>query len=151
MVSMCVRVCAAEGERLHTARLTRAHLLLLTWLGGVRLAPLGPDAVVPARAGVLDEAAQVAEELGEGHGAGLVDGVVEQGSAPQRGVLPVQHAVDAGQALLRGVQGLQAELLPAQAGAPGLLAVVDPPEVVCAWERTANTWHITMRGKYQTA
>lgn len=46
------------------------------------------------------------EELGEGHVAGLVDGVVEQGGAPQCGVFPEQDAVDAGQAFLCGVQGL---------------------------------------------
>jgi len=106
---------------------------IATWLCRVGLAPLGSDAVVPAGVGLLDEAAQVAEELREGQASGLVDGVVEQGGAPQRGVLLEQHAVDAGQALLRGVQGLQVVLLPARAAAPRLVAVVDAAEIMCAW------------------
>lgn len=64
--------------------------------------------------------------------AGLVDGVVEQGRPPQCGVPPEQHAVDAGQTLLRGVGGLQVVLPPAVTVAPRLVAVVEPPEVVCA-------------------
>ena len=102
----------------------------LTWLRRVALASLGSDAEVPAGVGVLDEAAQVAEELAEGHAAGLVDGVVEQSGAPQDGVLPEQHAVEAGQALLRGVERLQAQPPPALAPAPRLLAVVAAPEIV---------------------
>lgn len=103
---------------------------MLTWPRRVALASLGPDAVVPAGVGILDEAAQVVEELGEGHVAGLVDGVVEQGGPPQTGVLPQQDAVDAGQPLLCGVQRLQAVLPPALAPAPRLLAVVNAPEVM---------------------
>lgn len=71
--------------------------------------------------------------------AGLVDGVVEQGGAPQRGVFPEQHAVDAGQAFFCRVQRLQVVLLPAHAAAPRLVAVVDAAEIMCAWwteERT---------------
>lgn len=105
----------------------------LTWLRRVALASLGSDAVVPAGVGVLDEAAQAAEELAEGHEAGLVDGVVEQSGAPQGGVFPEEDAVDAGQTLLCGVEGLQAELPPALAPAPRLLAVVNAPEIVGAF------------------
>lgn len=104
----------------------------LTWLCCVGLASLGSDTVVPAGIGILDEAPQVMEELGEGQLAGLVDGVVEQGGAPQCRVFPEQNAVDAGQALLGGVQGLQVVLLPAHAGAPWLMAVIDAAEVMCA-------------------
>lgn len=111
--------CASGGDR--------------TWQCRVALAPLGSDAVVPAGVGVLDEAAQVVEELGEGHVAGLVDGVVEQGGPPQRGVPPEQHAVDAGQALLRGVGGLQVVLPAPVAVAPRLVAVVEAAEVMCSW------------------
>lgn len=103
---------------------------VLTWPRRVALASLGPDTVVPAGVGILDEAAQVVEELGEGHVAGLVDGVVEQSGAPQTGVLPQEDAVDAGQPLLCGVQRLQAVLPPALAPAPRLLAVVNAPEVM---------------------
>lgn len=108
----------------------RAWLHALTWLRRVALASLGSDAVVPTGVGVLDEAAQVAEELAEGHVAGLVDGVVEQSGAPQGGVFPQEDAVDAGQALLRGVERLQAQPPPALAPAPRLVAVVDAPEVM---------------------
>lgn len=105
----------------------------VTWQCRVGLAPLGSHTVVPAGVGVLDKAAQVVEELGEGHVAGLVDGVVEQSGPPQRGVPPEQHAVDAGQTLLRGVGGLQVVLPPAVAGAPRLVAVVEPAVIMCAW------------------
>lgn len=106
-----------------------------TWQCRVALASLGSDAVVPAGAGVLDEAAQVVEELSEGRAAGPVDGVVEQGGPPQRGVPPEQHAVDAGQTLLRGVGGLQVVLPAPVAVAPRLVAVVEAAEVMCAWRR----------------
>lgn len=103
---------------------------MLTWLRRVALASLGSDTVVPAGVGILDEAAQVVEELGEGHVAGLVDSVVEQSSAPQTGVFPEEDAVDAGQPLLCGIQRLQAVLLPALAPAPWLLTVVNAPEIM---------------------
>lgn len=77
------------------------------------------------------------EELSEGHAAGLVDGVVEQGGPPQRGVPAEQHAVDAGQTLLRGVGRLQAVLLAPVAVAPRLVAVVEAAEVVRAWWRVS--------------
>lgn len=70
------------------------------------------------------------EELSEGHVRRLVDGVVEQGGAPQPRVSAEQHAVDAGQALLGGVDRLQAELLPPVSAAPRLLAVIDAAEIV---------------------
>lgn len=106
---------------------------ILTWLCGVSLASLGSDTVVPSGVGVLDKASQIVEELREGHVAGLIDGVVEEGRAPQGGVFPEQDAVDAGQALLCGVQGLQVVLLPAHAAAPRLVAVVEASEIMCAW------------------
>lgn len=109
-----------------------------TWQCCVALASLGSDAVVPAGVGVLDEAPQVVEELSEGHVAGLVDGVVEQGGPPERGVPPEQHAVDAGQTLLRGVGGLQVVLPAPIAVAPRLVAVVEAAEVMCAWWRESE-------------
>ncbi len=78
----------------------------------------------------MQEPAQVVKQLWEGHAAGLVDGVVEQGGAPQRGVLAEEHAVDAGQTLLSGVDGPQTVFLPAAAAAPRLETVVDAAEVV---------------------
>lgn len=71
--------------------------------------------------------------------AGLVHGVVEQGGPPQRGVLPEQDTVDAGQTLLCGVQGLQVVLLPADAAAPRLVEVVDAAEVMSAWWTETRT------------
>lgn len=41
--------------------------------------------------------------------------------------------MQAGQAFLRGVGGLQAVLLAALGAVPGLPGVVDPPDVVGAW------------------
>lgn len=41
--------------------------------------------------------------------------------------------MQAGQAFLRGVGGLQAVLLAALGAVPGLARVVDPPDVVGAW------------------
>lgn len=106
-----------------------------TWQCRVALASLGSDAVVPAGIRVLHKASQVVEELSEGHVAGLVDGVVEQGGTPQRGVPPEQHTVDAGQTLLRGVGGPQVVLPAPVAVAPRLVAVVEAAEVMCAWWR----------------
>lgn len=105
---------------------------IVTWLCSVSLASLGSDTVVPAGVGVLDKAAQVVEELNEGHVAGLVDGVVEQGSTPQSGVFPKQDTVDACQTLFCGVQGLQVVLPPAHAAAPRLVAIVDASEIMRA-------------------
>lgn len=79
----------------------------------------------------MQEPAQVVKQLWEGHAAGLVDGVVEQGGAPQGGVLAEEHAVDAGQTLLSGVDGPQTVFLSAAAAAPRLVTVVDAAEVVC--------------------
>lgn len=123
----------ATRNPLQGAQSPGGQVCALTWLRRVALASLGSDAVVPAGVGVLDEAAQAAEELAEGHEAGLVDGVVEQSGAPQGGVFPEEDAVDAGQTLLCGVEGLQAELPPALAPAPRLLAVVNAPEIVGAF------------------
>lgn len=105
----------------------------MTWLCCVGLSSLGSDTVVPSGVGVLDEASKIVEELGEGHVAGLIDSVIEEGRAPQGGVFPEQDTVDAGQALLCGVQGLQIVLLPAHATAPWLVAVVDASEIMCPW------------------
>lgn len=78
----------------------------------------------------MDEACELLKELCEGHVRRLVDGVVEQGGTPQPGVSAEQHAVDAGQALLGGVDRLQAELLPPGSAAPWLLAVINTAEIV---------------------
>lgn len=75
------------------------------------------------------------EELAEGQAAGLEHGVVEQRRPPQEGVFPEQDAVDARQPLLRGVVGLQLVLPAACPAAPGLLQVVDAPEVMRACGR----------------
>lgn len=85
---------------------------MVTWLCRVGLASLGSDTVVPAGAGVFNEAPQVLKELTEGHVAGLVDGVIEHGGAPQGGVSPEEDTVDASQALLRWVQRSQVKPLP---------------------------------------
>lgn len=79
------------------------------------------------------------EELREGHVAGLVDSVVEQGSTPECRVFPEQDTMDAGQALLCGVQWLQVVFLSARAAAPWLVAVVDAPEIMCAWWGESRT------------
>lgn len=122
------------GDQCHSASVAATA----TWQRRVALASLGSDAVVPAGVGVIDEASQVVEELSEGHVAGLVDGVVEQGGPPQGGVSPKQHAVDAGQTLLRGVGGLQVVLPAPVAAAPRLVAVVEAAEVMCTWERVGG-------------
>lgn len=59
----------------------------------------------------MDEARELVEELSEGQVRRPVDGVVEQCSTPQPGISAEQHAVDAGQTLLGGVDRLQTELL----------------------------------------
>ena len=84
---MCVCVCVCGCARV------RARV---TWLRRVHLSPLGAQTVLPAHGRVLDEAGDVAEELAEAHGGGVVHGVVQQGGAPQVGLLPQQHAMQAG-------------------------------------------------------
>lgn len=106
-----------------------------TWQSRVGLSSFGSDTIVPSRVGVVDESTQVVKQLWEGHAAGLVDGVVEQGGTPQGGVLAEEHAVDAGQTLLSGVDGPQTVFLPAAAAAPRLMTVVDAAEVVRTWEK----------------
>lgn len=110
----------------------------MTWQCRVGLASLGSDAIVPAGVGVLHEASQILKELREGHLASLVDSVVEQSGTPQSRVLSEQDTMDAGQTLFRGVQRLQVVLLPAVAVAPGLVAVVDPTEIMCTCRQ--ETW-----------
>lgn len=78
----------------------------VTWLCCVSLASLSSNTVIPASVGVLNESSQTVEQLREGHVAGLVDGVVEQGSAPQCGIFSEQDAVNAGQTLLCGIERL---------------------------------------------
>jgi len=117
-----------------------------TWLRRVDLAPLGADAVVPACVGVLYETAQAEEELGEGGAGGQVNSVVEQCGTPQRGVGAVQHAVEASQALLGGVEGPQAVPPAARAAAPRLTAVVDAAEVVGAWWWWGEGWGVGSPG-----
>ena len=111
----------------------------VTWLRRVHLSPLGSQTVLPAYGRVLDKAGDVAEQLAEAHGGGVVHGVVEQGGPPQVGLLPQQHAVQAGQALLCGVGRLQAQLLPADSRAPRLQVVVHPAQVVGAFKVTYHT------------
>lgn len=113
-----------------------------TWLRCISLASLGSDTVVPAGDGVLDEASQVVEQLREGHLAGLVDSVVQQGSTPKGRVFPEQDTVDAGEALFCGVLGLQIVLLPAHVAAPWLVAVVDTAEIMRAWWIKTRTNYI---------
>lgn len=111
----------------------------VTRLCCISLASLGSDTVVPAGIGVLNKAPQIVEELREGHVAGLVDSVVEQGSAPECGVFPEQDTMDAGQALLCGVQRLQVVFLSSHTAAPWLVAVVDASEIMCAWGGKSRT------------
>lgn len=118
---------------LYVLRVRACVRALLTRLRGVHLAPLGSQAVLPADIRVLDEAADVAEELAEAHTSSVVHGVVEQRRAPQVRLFPQQHAVQAGQALLGGIGWLQAKLLPAFRRGPGLQVVVHPSQVVSAW------------------
>lgn len=61
---------------------------VLTGLRGVRLSPLGSQAVLPADVRVLDEASDVVEEAAEAHAGGVVHCVVQQGRAPQVGLFP---------------------------------------------------------------
>lgn len=103
---------------------------LLTRLRGVRLAPLGSQAVLPADVRVLDEAGDVAKQSAEAHAGGVEHRVVEQRRAPQVRLFAQQDAVQAGQALLGGVGRLQAQLLPAFRRGPGLQAVVEAAQVV---------------------
>lgn len=63
--------------------------------------------------------------------AGFVYGVVEQCGPPQDWVLAEEHAVNAGQPLFSGVDGLQVVFFPAHAAAPRLVTVVDASEVMC--------------------
>lgn len=114
----------------------------MTWLRCISLASLGSDTVVPAGDGVLDEAFQVVEQLREGHLAGLVDGVVQQGSTPKGRVFPEQDTMDAGEALFCGVWGLQIVLLSAYIAAPWLVAVVDTTEIMRAWRIKTSTNYI---------
>lgn len=109
------------------------YSVIITRLWCVGLATFSSYAVVPACAGIADEVPELVEELREGHVRRLVDSVVEQSSAPQPRVSSEQHAVDAGQALLGGVDRLQTELLPRFSAAPRLLAVIDAAEIVCTW------------------
>lgn len=82
--------------------------------------------------GVRDKLPDVLEELAEGHLAGLVHGVVQEGGPPQEGVFSEQDAVDARQAFLRGVIRLQLVLPAAGPAVPRLLQVVHPAEVMRA-------------------
>lgn len=63
-------------------------MCVCTGLRGVRLSPLGSQAVFPADIWVLDEACDVTEELAEAHAGGVVHGVVQQSCAPQVGLFP---------------------------------------------------------------
>ena len=81
----------------------------------------------------MHEASQVHEQVLEGHVGGLERDVVQQGRAPQEGVVAEQDGVQRGQALLSGVEVLQAQLSALAPLAPHLEAVVDAPQVVGAW------------------
>ena len=106
--------------------------MIATWLCRVSLASLGSNTIVPAGVGVLNKASQVVEKLREGHVAGLIYSIIEQGSTPQSWVFPEQNTVDAGQALLCWVQRLQVVLFPSQPTAPWLVGIVYTSEVMCA-------------------
>lgn len=116
------------------------YLYLCTWQCGVGLSSFGSDAVVPSCVGVVDKSAQVMKQLWEGHVAGLVDGVVEQGCAPQDGVLAEEYAVDACQTLLSRVDRPQTVFLPATDVAPWLMTVVDATEIVRTWTKEEEDW-----------
>jgi len=67
---------------------TCVRVRVFTGLRGVRLSPLGSQAVLPADVRVLNEACDVAEEPAEAHAVGVVHRVVQQGGAPQVGLFP---------------------------------------------------------------
>lgn len=117
-----------------------------TWLGGIHLSSLGPDAVLPTYSLVLHILRQILEELAEGHVCSLVNGVVEQGRTPQERLLSEQHTVQAGQALLGGVSWPQPVLQSAFGAVPRLPGIVHTAQVVgacredgAAAERTPRT------------
>ena len=113
---------------------------MLTWLGSVRLAPLGTQAVLPTHCWVLDKAGDMNKELAEAHISCVVHCVVQQGRTPQVRLLPQQHTVQARQALLRGIGWLEAILLSTHRGAPGLTIVVHATHVVCAYTEKGRFW-----------
>lgn len=88
------------------------------------MSPFGTEAVLPAYGRVLDEARDIAEQLAEAHVGCMVHGVVEESSSPQEGLLPQQHAVNAGQSLLCRIGWLQSKLLPSGGSSPRLHAVI---------------------------
>ena len=104
--------------------------LVPTGQRGVSLAALGAHTVFPAHIGILHVACQVLEELTKGHARCTMYRIVEQRRAPQEGLLAEQDAVQAGQALLRGVCWPQPVLLPALGAVPRLPRVVHAPKVV---------------------
>lgn len=89
------------------------------------MSSLGTEAVLPAYCGVLDEARDIAEQLAEAHVGCMVHGVVEESGAPQEGLLPQQHAVNAGQSLLCRIGRLQSKLLSSDGSGPRLHAVIN--------------------------
>lgn len=88
------------------------------------MSPFGTEAVLPAYSRVLHEASDIAEQLAETHIGRMIHGVVEEGSSPQEGLLPQQHAVNAGQSLLCRIGWLQSKLFPSDGSGPRLHAVI---------------------------
>lgn len=105
-----------------------------TWLWCVSPAPLGSYTVIPPGIGVLDKFPHVLEQLAEGHLAGLIDGVVEQGSPPEERVFAEQDAVDACQPFFCRVDWFQPMFSTSVPVAPRLAIVVKAPEIMSSWK-----------------
>lgn len=117
-----------------------------TWLGGIRLSSLGTDTVLPAHTFVLHVLRQILEELAEGHVRRLVDGVVQQGGAPQEWLLSKQHTMQARQALLRGVGWLKAVLQSAFSAVPWLPRIIHTTQVVGACREDEEVAENSLQG-----
>ena len=107
----------------------------LTWNGCVTLSPFGTNAVVPAHIRTVNKTPQIHEQVFEGHVGSLQRDIVQQGSAPQEGVLAEEDRVERRQTFLSGVEVLQAKVSALAPRPPHLVAVVDAPQVVGTWER----------------
>lgn len=116
-----------------------------TWLGGIRLSSLGTDTVLPAYILVLHVLRQILKELAEGHVCRLMDGVIQQGRAPQEWLLSKQHTMQAGQALLSGVGWPKAVLQSAFSVVPWLPRIIHTTQVVGACREDEEVVELTPR------
>lgn len=116
-----------------------------TWLGGIRLSSLGTDAVLPAYILILHILCQILEELAEGHVCSLVDSVIQQGCTPQERLLPKQHTMQAGQALLSGVGRPKPILESAFSAVPRLSRIVHTTQIVGACRKDEEGAELTPR------